>query len=52
MVPRPSLRGVYPVQPNSAAPPGVMKPATAIIPPNTKSQWLNAFSPLPVITDA
>ena len=39
-----SVSGEYAVQPKSAAPPGVMKPAVAISAPNRNSQNENAFS--------
>ncbi len=38
-----SVSGEYAVQPKSAAPPGVMKPAIAIIAPNRNSQNEKAF---------
>ena len=39
-----SVSGEYAVQPKSAAPPGVMKPAVAISAPNRNSQNYRAFS--------
>ncbi len=36
--------GVYPVQPKSAAPCGVRKPAVAMVPPNRYSQYAKLFS--------
>ena len=36
--------GVYPVQPNAAAPPGVANPHSAIEAPNRYNQYDNAFN--------